>query len=149
MTNREKYTTEILDIACNGDSIAMTMDDELVGCREINCDECKFCWSSESGNCKENSRKWANSGYIEKITISESDRRFLDYLSDACKWIVRDKDGSLYAYRSKPTKETVGYWKCETPSTYLSSGLKIDFDMIKWSDDMPWSIEDLKMLEVR
>lgn len=152
MTNREKYAKEILDIACNGDSIAMTMDDELVGCNEsgIECDDCKFYCNFGGGNCEENIQEWANSEYIGRTTISESDRKFLDYLSDAVKWIVRDGNGLLCVYYDKPTKEGVFYWRCENnPPIYLSSELKINFPMVKREDKEPWLIEDLKMLEVK
>lgn len=53
----------------------------------------------------------------------------------------------LFAYISKPRKNT---------NSWISNGelckslrmLNIDFPMIKWSDDEPWLIEDLKNLEV-
>lgn len=43
MKNKEKYASEIVEIACNGDSIAITSDGgKLVQCNHISCCECVF-----------------------------------------------------------------------------------------------------------
>ena len=42
MKNREKFAKEIVDIACNGRSIAVTKDNEVVCCDNINCESCMF-----------------------------------------------------------------------------------------------------------
>ena len=39
------------------------------------------------------------------------------------------------------------HWKTNGACKRLT-GLDIDFPMVKWSDDEPWLIEDLKKLEV-
>lgn len=54
----------------------------------------------------------------------------------------------LFTYMSKPCKiESFGSW---TDANYDGLYLKcnVDFPMIKWGDDEPWLIEDLKKLEV-
>ena len=42
MKNREKFAKEILDIACNGSVIAVTKDNKVVRCNNINCSQCLF-----------------------------------------------------------------------------------------------------------
>lgn len=40
MKNREKFAKEILDIACKGNIIAVTKDNKVVCCNDINCKQC-------------------------------------------------------------------------------------------------------------
>lgn len=42
MKKREKFAKEILDIACNGGVIAVTKDNKVVCCRDMNCEQCLF-----------------------------------------------------------------------------------------------------------
>lgn len=42
MKNREKFAKGILDIACNGGVIAVTKDNKVVCCRDMNCEQCLF-----------------------------------------------------------------------------------------------------------
>lgn len=142
MTNRERYTKEILDIVCSGDGLAVRKDDKrLIACTKISCSDCYF---NSTGGCGEATFKWAESEYIEKPVISKRDKAFLDYLK-CYRYITRDKNEILYAYMDKPIKKTKiwdGYGsKC-------ISKLNIGFPMVKWSDEEPWLIEDLKKLEV-
>lgn len=147
MTNREKYAEQILDIACNGESIALDVKGNINSCDNIGCDECIFNRNYDP-NCEERVKQWANSEYIEKSKISEKDRRFLDYLPISFKYIIRDSRGDLYAYESKPYKSIYGW--CDFPNNAKRNSMnyKVSFPMVKWSDTEPWSIEDLKKLEV-
>ena len=75
MKNKEKYAKEIMEIACNGSSIAVTKKCRRIApCGSTFCEECLFC----SANCKEKVREWSESEYIE--VISKRDRAFLEYL---------------------------------------------------------------------
>lgn len=147
MKNEEKYSKEIVDIACNGDSIAVVRSTgKLRPCCETSCKECLF--NTGMSSCKEETRKWADSEYVERPVISKSDRTFLDYIRDEDKYIARDENGKLFTYISKPCKiESFSSW---TDTNYSGLYLKcnVDFPMIKWGDDEPWLIEDLKKLEV-
>lgn len=144
MKNKEKFEKEIMEIACSGDSIAIIKKSgRIVPCNGAICDLCLF----RGYDCNENTREWAESEYIKKPVISKRDRAFLEYLNVNIGYITRDMDCSLFAYISKPRKNT---------NSWISNGelckslrmLNIDFPMIKWSDDEPWLIEDLKNLEV-
>lgn len=142
MKNKEKYAKEIIDVACSGNSIAITKEGgRIAPCCDTFCVECLF----GGGNCKEKVKEWAESEYVEKPVISKRDVSFLDYLK-CYKYIARDGDGELYVYTSIPTKYS-DCWGVDNAYRSLR-GLDIDFPMIKWSDSEPWLIDDLKKLEV-
>lgn len=87
----------------------------------------------------------------EKRKISESDRRFLDHLPSKEAWMARDKNGHLYLFcKYKPRKKDFTYWSNAVGyCMWLNKLINIDFPMVKWEDTEPWSIEDLKKLEVK
>ncbi len=145
MKNKEKFEKEIMEIACSGDSIAIIeKSGRIVPCDVNRCSLCLF----RSYDCKEKTRKWAESEYVEKLVISKRDRVFLDYLREEYKFIARDDNGYLYAYTSIQAKLLgCAFWRAGDACKSLG-GLDIDFPMVKWSDKKPWLIEDLKKLEV-
>ena len=64
MLNKEKYAKEILDIACNGDSVGMR-NGILCSCDTIN--NCKHCdFYNEEILCEQIIKEWANSEYKER-----------------------------------------------------------------------------------
>ena len=65
MKNREKFTKEIMDIACSGHNIAFDKEvNKLTACNKINCSECAFC-SSSTTNCLDKIKEWCESEYKE------------------------------------------------------------------------------------
>lgn len=142
MKNREKYAEELLNVACTGDKIAIDIRTmQIRGCEGFSCGRCLL---NEYDDCGAKLAEWAESEYIEQPKISKKDRAFLDYLKGH-KYIARDDSGTLCAYTSMPVKQP-GFWVdigCKSLTR-----LDIDFPMVKWSDDKPWKIEDLKDLEV-
>lgn len=146
MKNKEKYATEIAEITCNGSCVAVDKDTgNPVSCNNIGCIDCTL---SNKGGCKIALKEWAESEYIEKPVISKKDRAFLDYLIEEYKFIARDRSCKLLICEAQPIKRE-RYW-------YLSNGhclslnrcFNVSFPMIKWEDNEPWLIEDLKKLEV-
>lgn len=122
--------------------------EEIKRCNEVSCDECLFGELSGTYECNKVKREWAESEYVEKPVISKRDRAFLDYINANVHYIARDLDGVLYVYISNPCKAS-DYWS--TTEFEINKGLRmvdIDLPMVKWSDDSPWLIEDLKKLEV-
>lgn len=148
MKNKEKYAKKIVDLACDGNRIAIVRQTgKFRSCYETPCVECLF-HSSDTEKCRERIRKWAESEYIEKPVISKRDREFLEYLNGKIKYITRDGAGELYAYSAKPCKER-GAWMPQTGEFFnLDFYFSADFPMVKWEDSEPWLIEDLKKLEV-
>lgn len=146
MKNKEKNASKIVEIACKGHDFGVDKNtNEVVDCRGTPCPTCLFL---KMDNCYKARRQWAESEYIEKPVISKRDRAFLEYLDANMYYMARDLDGGLYVYISKPHK-LIDCWEsswCESDKSLKF--FKLDFPMVKWSDDKPWLIEDLKKLEV-
>lgn len=144
MKNKEKFGKEIIDIACDGDSIAIASNSgKLVRCRNIKCYECLF----NCENCENDTREWAESEYIEKPVISRRDKAFLEYLDKQYEYLARDKTGQLYVHRAKPYRDDI-FWTNVGRRFCLNDRINVDFPMVKWEDSEPWLIEDLKKLDV-
>lgn len=150
MKNKEKYMTEIVDIACNGNSIAVKADGKPCICQKTSCIECIF-YDRTNLYCRDKIRAWTESEYIERPVISKRDKAFLEYLREEYEFVARDENGALYVYETQPRKVST-FWISADLSperySYLNQHFNIDFPMIKWSDEKPWMIEDLKKLEV-
>lgn len=148
MKNKEKYAKEILELACDGNRIAIVRQTgKFRSCYETPCIECLF-HSSDKEQCRERTREWAESEYIEKPVISKRDRAFLVFLMGKYEYIARDKTSYLYVYSKKPDKRD-GFWSRNSGEYFgFNNRIEVDFPMVKLSDEEPWLIEDLKKLEV-
>ena len=148
MKNKEKYEKQILTFACKSESFGVDEETrEIEECIHIKCTKCNFYAPGKT--CEEYRREWAESEYIEKPVISKRDRAFLEYLDKNYEYIARDNDDDrLYVYNAKPSKG-YSFWKEDSGNGLCFDGLiDIDFQMVKWSDEEPWLIEDLKKLKV-
>lgn len=148
MKNKEKYAKEIIEIACDGNDIAVNKSTgKPESCRLLNCNECFFSGHANK-SCNDVTREWAESEYIEKPVISKRDREFLGYIREEYKFVARDENGKLAVYESHPIKRKT-YWISNGDSyLYLIQHFNVAFPMVKWEDSEPWLIEDLKKLEV-
>lgn len=145
MKNKEKDAKEIVEIACDGYRVAVDKrTDKIVSCKDISCSKCLFF---DNKDCDIRRREWAESEYIEKQVISKRDRAFLEYLGEELKYIVRSKSDNLMACQNSAEKREDG-WVIDSGAIKSLQKLNIDFPMVKWSDEEPWLIEDLKKLEV-
>ena len=112
-----------------------------VSCNDLYCNKCLLN-EMNSRNCHNSRHEWAESEYVEHSVISKSDKAFLEYLREEYKYIARDKNDILCVCES-------AYWYWGDGSYFrLNPHFDIDFPMVKWSDEKPWLIEDLKRLEV-
>lgn len=148
MKNKERYTKEIVEIICSGKYIAVNKETGIpVVCNDFDCDKCMF---RSENRCRSKLLKdWAESEYIEKTVISKRDRAFLDCLKDKWKYMARDDISSaVYVFSEIPKKSKGGYLTYTGEVRRSSTDFNIDFPMVKWSDEEPWLIEDLKKLEV-
>ena len=104
MTNREKYAEQILDIVCNGGSVAVDLEKQKpVDCTEIRCRECKFEMSGRP--CGSLRKQWCNEEYTEppidwsKVPV---DTPILVKDSHDDEWLHRHfakfEDGVVYAW---------------------------------------------------
>lgn len=152
MKNKEKFAREIFDVACRGDSIAVTIaNNEIVPCGNIECGKCIFK-VKEYEECSDKIKKWCESEYIEKPILTSKEKKFLDLLLPECKYIVREKNDTLYIYYCKPIRSYKnGIWTSDDDYYYLPKKMYGDdiFSFIKDDDEEPWDIEDLKKLEVK
>lgn len=142
MKNKEKYAKEIVEIACEGNEFAVSKETgKPVRCVDMRCSLCAINLNEdEYKTCTDYRKEWAESEYIGKsvIVISKKDRAFLEYLKEEFKYIVRHRDGTLFAYKDQLT-------------TWFRLDCRFDvcFPMIKWEgNEEIWSIKDLKKLEV-
>lgn len=154
MKNREKFAKEILDIVCEGGSLAVTKDNKVVNCDNVNCGQCLLYKTDDYGSyCDGNSLyRWAESEFVEKHTITSREKKFLDALLPDFTYIARDGNDRLYIYGKKPIREDKSESWVSDNSNYYCVTRDIFgnmFDFIKWEDEEPWSIEDLKKLEVK
>ena len=89
--------------------------------------------------------------HIENPKLTENEKKFLDILNPNFRYIARDKDGTAYVFPAseKPTKDTAfNAWcgvKFHRIDPEMFNGM---FSMIKWEDEEPWIIDDLRKLEV-
>lgn len=154
MKNREKFAKEILDIACKGESVAITRDNKVVCCNDIDCESCIFDSCDKhigrSQACYDRVREWAESEYVEEPTITSKEKMFLNLILSNFKYIARDFNNDLYIYCNKPKRNSES-WKADNGNYhYISRDMYGNmFNFIKWEDEKPWSIEDLKKLEVK
>lgn len=148
MKNKEKYAKEIIEIACDGNSIAVDKQSKkFVSCISIPCRNCLFYISNDGCCDNKGKREWAESEYIEKPVISKKDRAFLEYLDNDLKYIARDKNSILMAYEHTGEKDE-NSWMLDSGSIKSFFRLNVQLPMVKWEDEKPWLIEDLKKLEV-
>lgn len=146
MKNKEKFAKEIVEITCDRHSVAVSKKTgKPVRCADIECDECTLSCQNMA-----TLKEWAESEYTEKPVISKKDKAFLDCLVEDFKYMARDKINALYAYGKEPYKSNNGDCWSGNNGRYcaLSCYVNVAFPMIKWEDDKPWLIDDLKKLEV-
>lgn len=150
MKNKEKYAKEIVEIACEGNEVAVSKETgKPVRCVDMRCSLCAINLNEDKyKTCTDYRKEWAESEYIKKTVISKKDRAFLEYIRERYKYIARDENGKLIVYETQPRKgEAYWIWICDSHLD-LERHFNIDFPMVKWSDEEPWLIEDLKKLEV-
>lgn len=147
MKNKEKYAKEIIEIVCDGRILGVNkVTGKPTVCGNISCKNC-LRYDGRNTCAGEVLREWAESEYIEKPVISKMDRAFLEYLGKELKYIVRSKSDNLMAFQNSAEKREDG-WVIGSGALKSLQKLNIDFPMVKWEDDEPWLIEDLKKLEV-
>ena len=144
MKNKEKWVKQLAEIAlATAPAIAVDVrSGEPRECRKTACRDCEFCVTCNRSVLL----KWAEEECKENPTISRSDRTFLDYIQDGYRYMARDEDGMVYAYKERPQRG-ISIWLYDS-EPYAIYKVKVDFPMVKWENEEPWLIEDLKKLVV-
>lgn len=79
--------------------------------------------------------------YPDVLDLSSDEMAELIRLRRAgCKWIARDIDGKLFAYRCKPVFDGA-YWDAGAPND--AEGVREGFDFIEAGEAEPYAIGDL------
>lgn len=138
MLNKEKFAKEIVEIAVNGNRVAV-VDGELVACDNIECKECDFY----ARGCRNGLPEWANSEYVENPKLTRRARGFCEALGTG--WILRDNSGDLF-WSSKKPKLTLN--PLNMPEIYISSMSPFYEDLNFIENKALWAVEDLLKLEV-
>lgn len=146
MKNKEKYSKNIVELACDGNDFAV--DKRTGKVDSCLCIPCRNCLFNDKKDCER--REWAESEYVEHPVISKRDRRFLDCIGNAYKYVVRDKDCKLFVCKDVHTDGRMWFTRgCVAGSDYTYiSGFDVQFPMVNVISPTVWSIEDLKMLDV-
>lgn len=152
MTEREFHAKEILDVACNGQKIALVKETgKIVNCMTLQCEKCGFAINGLPANCEETTREWCASEHIERPKLTKNEKMLLSLLDERWKYMARDQDENLFIFERRPSKDyDINIWN-NTRSPYVSRVdvlIRDSFSMVKWEDENPWSIEDLKKLPV-
>ena len=116
MTNREKFAEQILDIACDGDYVAVRKKDMKPDwCKNIECDECYFYNYNE--DCYDTRKEWCESEYKEppinwsKIPV-DTPILVKDIKNDEWRHrhFAKFEDGVVYAWRAGCTSWSKPYY---------------------------------------
>lgn len=77
----------------------------------------------------------------EEHNLTEREVEVLNALHTlGCEWLVRDKDNRLFAYRHKPSKRNIGWFRFGSLTILVEENL---FTFITWENEEPVSIKEL------
>lgn len=135
MKNWEFYEEELKKY-----SLVFAMkDNQIYSCGSVSCDKCAF-GVNYPRNCMEAKVKWLYQEHKEPVVLTEDEKALCKLFGRG--WIVRDKDGNLYWYETKPEKKNLSTWFAS--SRRMCTGMvfpQCKFDFIKWEDEEPWEVK--------
>ena len=124
MTNREKYTEQILDIACGGSCVGVHIKTMTpISCDLLDCNECYFS-TRDDGDCGIACQEWCNSEYTEppvdwsKVPVDTP-------------ILVRDKENVTWCnrYFAKFDDNRIYAWR-DGSTSWTASG---NYDVTRWN----------------
>lgn len=143
MLNAEKYREEILENSNVVSDFSMSKDKHTIKkCLGV----CKDCFFHEAGDhCSNIKVKWLLSEYKEPVKLTKLEHGILEYLLEKrqYRFVVRERNGIIYAYKSKPKKEADS-WGSLSLNNELGLFNNL-FQFVQWEDSKPTSI--LEVLE--
>ena len=141
MLNAEKYREEILENSNVVSDFSMSKDKHTIKkCLGV----CKDCFFHETGDhCSNIKVKWLLSEYKEPIKLTRFEHDVLKHLLEKTQYrfIVREKSGIIYVYKSKPKKEADS-WGSLSLNNELGLFNNL-FQFVKWEDSTPTSIQEV------
>ncbi len=154
MKNWEKYAEQIKKLGIF--NVAVLEDtEEIAPCRVFPhidknmCRRCKF----NNTNCDSGLTAWLYEEAEEEKEpsapppkLTQEEHIFIRNLYDG--YMARDFDGYLFVYDEKPERMWDS-WEAAPVDCYFAINKELFKDVVKWDDEEPWKIEDLKKLEVK
>lgn len=148
MINAEKYKDKILEMKDDNYWFSIDKrDNQFKSCVNSECSKCLINTRPNDESCRHAQMEWLLSEYKEKIILSELEYVILKFIhKEGFKYIARDKDGNLFAFRFKP-KKSGDIWDCDIKYNISYANDLIIFNkllkFVKWEDTEPRSIEEL------
>ena len=139
MLNAERFKKEILEKSNVVFDFSISKDRHTIEkCLGV-CDNCIFFNMGE--HCSNVKVKWLLSEYKEPVKLTELEHGILEYLlkKRQYRFVVRERNGIIYAYKSKPKKEADS-WGSLSLNNELGLFNNL-FQFVKWEDSEPTSIE--------
>lgn len=146
MLNAERFKKQILDVVEDDKKYNFAIKDDdpnaFSNCHsDISCKNCIFTSLKNGKNCLYNRFNWLLSEYKEPVKLTELEHGILEYLlkKRQYRFVVRERNGIIYAYKSKPKKEADSWGSLSLNNEFgLFNNL---FQFVKWEDSEPTSIE--------
>ena len=141
MLNAERFKKEILEKSNVVFDFSISKDRHTIErCLGV-CDNCIFCNMGE--HCSNVKVKWLLSEYKEPIKLTELEHGILEYLLENRQYgfVVRERHGFIYIYKSNPKKEADG-WKSLSLGRELGPFNNL-FQFVQWEDEEPTSIKNV------
>lgn len=141
MLNAERFKKEILENSNAVFDFSMSKDKHTIKkCLGV-CDDCFFYETGD--HCSNIKVKWLLSEYKEPIKLTRFEHDVLKHLLEKTQYrfIVREKSGIIYVYKSKPKKEADS-WGSLSLNNELGLFNNL-FQFVKWEDSTPTSIQEV------
>lgn len=149
MLNAEKHRDQLLKFVEENHNSLFGLDknSEPISCAVSRCNNCQFGFKKskyvEGYSCSAAKIKWLLSEYKEPVKLTRFEHDVLKHLLEKTQYrfIVRERSGFIYIYKSNPKKEADG-WKSLSLGRELGPFNNL-FQFVHWEDSKPTSIEDV------
>ena len=144
-TNMEHYRNEILEALEYANMGFGKVDGEIKNCTVVGCERCDFIKPNDN-TCSKERLLWLMAEYKPEITLTAREKHFVECMQTG--WLARDIDNDLCYYQSKPHKCNDDYW--DDKELFMDMTVEVFdgmFNFIKWEDEEPWSVADLRKLK--
>lgn len=143
MINAEKFKNEI-----EGKDFKFGMSNRIINCDYGECGTCIFSCENNPNDglhtaCTIRKVKWLLSECKESTKVTRLEYELLKYWNGKrYKYIARDRDGALYIYRDKPSKNE-DVWGTLYGHARLMKYFDDLFCFVKWEDKEPIGIKEV------
>lgn len=159
MKNKEMYSNVLIRYACADNlSFGVSQDHTMFNCYGDNQYSCDGCLFNIFGNgCLESRKQWLEEEYCPPFYLSKEEKTLLDMLDSRWVAMARNRDNNLCLYDLQDAyrlEKVGGVWDLNDGTDHYCGLLNYMigdsyFQMVKWEDNSPWLISDLKKLKVK